>query len=70
MAKYTKAQQSKFAKVMREFYKGELHHGSTGKVVRRADVAKAIAASEAGVSRSKSKKSKSKSKSKRKRRKT
>ena len=39
----------KFAKVMREFYAGKLHHGSTGKIVTDVKVARAIAASEAGV---------------------
>jgi len=36
----------KFAKVMREFHKGMLHHGSTGKIVKDIAVARAIAASE------------------------
>ena len=45
----------KFSKVMREFSKGKLHHGSTGDVVTDVNVAKAIAASEAGISRGKKK---------------
>ncbi len=45
----------KFAKVMREFFAGKLHHGSTGKIVTDIKVAKAIAASEAGISRKKKK---------------
>ena len=37
----------KFAKVMREFKAGKLRHGGSGNVVKRDDVAKAIAHSEA-----------------------
>lgn len=45
----------KAAKVMREFHKGDLHMGKTGKKVpsNRPDIAKAIAMSEAGMSRKK-----------------
>lgn len=39
--------QGKFSKVMREFKAGQLRHGGSGQVVRRDDVAKAIAHSEA-----------------------
>ena len=42
---------AKAAKVMREFHAGKLHHGGTGKIVRNVKVAKAIAMSEAGLSR-------------------
>lgn len=45
------AKRRKFGTVMREFYNKKLKHGSTGKVVDDVQVAKAIAASEAGVSR-------------------
>jgi len=38
---------SKYADVLREFKAGKLHHGGSGEIVRRDDVAKAIAASEA-----------------------
>jgi hypothetical protein len=37
----------KFSKVMREFKAGKLRHGGSGQIVRRDDVAKAIAHSEA-----------------------
>lgn len=37
----------KFAKVMHEFKEGKLHHGGTGKIVKRRSVAQAIAFSEA-----------------------
>ena len=54
--KYSPAQSRKFAKVMREGYSGELHSGSDeGPVVRDPQQIKAIAASEAGVSRKKRK---------------
>jgi hypothetical protein len=44
----------KFSKVMREFYNKKLHSGSkSGPVVKDVKVAKAIAASEAGISRGK-----------------
>lgn len=36
----------KFGKVMHEFKGGTLHHGGSGEVVKREDVAHAIAASE------------------------
>ena len=38
---------TKYEKVMREYAKGRLRHGGSGKIVKRPDVAKAIAASEA-----------------------
>jgi hypothetical protein len=38
---------SKYAKVLREFKAGQLRHGGSGQIVRRDDVAKAIAHSEA-----------------------
>lgn len=42
--------QRKFAKVMREGYKGRLHSGSkTGPIVTNPEQMKAIAASEAGM---------------------
>ena len=50
---------SKFATVMREFKAGKLRHGGSGQSVRRDDVAKAIAHSEATrVSKPKRKKKK------------
>ena len=47
--------QKKVSYVMREFSKGKLHMGKTGKVVpkNRPDIAKAVAMSEAGLSRKK-----------------
>ncbi len=60
MKKETK-QQSKFGKVMREFYDGKLKSSSGAKVTTRAQ-AMAIAASESGM---KQKKRKSASKKKR-----
>ena len=50
--------QRKVAKVMREFHAGTLHHGGTGRIVpkSRPDIAKAIAMSEAGLSKKKKKK--------------
>lgn len=49
------AKRAKAAKVMREFHRGELHHGTSGEIVPhdRPDIAKAIAMSEAGLSRNK-----------------
>lgn len=41
--------QAKFRKVMREFKAGKLHHGGTGEIVKRREVALAIAASESGM---------------------
>jgi len=54
----TKAgKQAKAAKVMKEFHKGSLHHGKSGKLVpkSRPDIAKAIAMRSAGLSKRKSK---------------
>jgi hypothetical protein len=45
--------QKKVGKVMREFKKGELHSGKSGKIVRNPKQAIAIALSEAGMSRKK-----------------
>ena len=50
MKKMTKSQ-SKVGKVMREFKKGELHSGKSGKIVKNPKQAIAIALSEAGKSR-------------------
>jgi hypothetical protein len=50
MKKMTKSQ-SKVGKVMREFKKGELHSGKSGKIVKNPKQAIAIALSEAGQSR-------------------
>lgn len=41
------AKKKKFKKVMGEYGKGQLHHGSTGEVVTDPAMARAIAASEA-----------------------
>lgn len=46
-----KSKKSKFATVMREGYKGTLHSGGSGKIVTNPAQMKAIAASEAGMSR-------------------
>jgi hypothetical protein len=43
--------QKKVGKVMREFKKGELHSGKSGKIVKNPKQAIAIALSEAGKSR-------------------
>ncbi|NDE12726.1 MAG: hypothetical protein EBZ99_03730 [Actinobacteria bacterium] len=45
--------QKKVGKVMREFKKGELHSGKSGKIVKNPKQAIAIALSEAGMSRKK-----------------
>ena len=45
--------QKKVGKVMREFEKGELHSGKSGKIVKNPKQAIAIALSEAGMSRKK-----------------
>jgi hypothetical protein len=50
MKKMTKSQ-AKVGKVMREFKKGELHSGKSGKIVKNPKQAIAIALSEAGQSR-------------------
>jgi hypothetical protein len=50
MKKMTKSQ-TKVGKVMREFKKGELHSGKSGKIVKNPKQAIAIALSEAGQSR-------------------
>jgi len=50
MKKMTKSQ-TKVGKVMREFKKGELHSGKSGKIVKNPKQAIAIALSEAGKSR-------------------
>jgi len=50
MKKMTKSQ-TKIGKVMREFKKGELHSGKSGKIVKNPKQAIAIALSEAGKSR-------------------
>lgn len=53
-ASIVKKREGKFSKVMREFYHKNLHHGSKrGEIVTDVNVAKAIAASEAGMSRKK-----------------
>ena len=49
--------QGKFSKVMREFKAGKLRHGGSSQVVKRDDVAKAIAHSE-GTKASKKRKKK------------
>lgn len=46
---------AKFGKVMREFQEGGLHSGKGGPVVTDPKQAKAIAASEAGISRARKK---------------
>jgi len=43
--------QKKVAKVMREFKKGKLHSGKSGKIVKNPKQAIAIALSEAGKSK-------------------
>jgi hypothetical protein len=50
MKKMTKSQ-TKIGKVMREFKKGELHSGKSGKIVKNPKQAIAIALSEAGQAR-------------------
>jgi hypothetical protein len=50
MKKMTKSQ-TKVGKVMREFKKGELHSGKSGKIVKNPKQAIAIALSESGQSR-------------------
>jgi hypothetical protein len=50
MKKMTKSQ-TKVGKVMREFKKGELHSGKSGKIVKNPKQAIAIALSEAGKSK-------------------
>ena len=50
MKKMTQSQK-KVGKVMREFKKGELHSGKSGKIVKNPKQAIAIALSEAGKSR-------------------
>ena len=50
MKKMTKSQ-AKVGKVMREFKKGELHSGKSGKIVKNPKQAIAIALSEAGKSK-------------------
>jgi hypothetical protein len=52
MAKETKKEQKKVSKVMREGYEGKLHSGSKkGPIVTNPRQMKAIAMSEAGLSR-------------------
>jgi hypothetical protein len=46
-----KKKKNKFAKVMKEGYAGKLHSGKAGPVVTKPAQMKAIAASEAGMSR-------------------
>lgn len=55
MKKPTKAQK-KIGKVMGEYKEGTLHSGKGGPVVKSAAQAKAIALSEAGISKRKKKK--------------
>ncbi len=56
MHKETKKEKSKVKKVMKEGYAGKLHSGSKkGPVVSNPAQMKAIAMSEAGISRKKSK---------------
>jgi hypothetical protein len=50
MKKMTKSQ-TKVGKVMREFKKGELHSGKSGKIVKNPKQAIAIALSESGQAR-------------------
>jgi len=51
MKKLMTPSQKKVGKVMREFKKGELHSGKSGKIVKNPKQAIAIALSEAGQSR-------------------
>ena len=53
MKKLMTPSQKKVGKVMREFKKGELHSGKSGKIVKNPKQAIAIALSEAGMSRKK-----------------
>ena len=56
MATKPTAGMKKMGKVMREFKAGKLHSGKGGPVVKSAAQAKAIALSEAGISKRKKKK--------------